>query len=607
LFESRWANLNDLVPEFYFDLLRSCNYQTMKTVLVIEDEALIRQYLVETLALNKFHALEAPDGLAGLDMIRKCRPDLILCDIRMPYFDGYDVLEAIRQDADLATTPFIFLSARASHSEVRQGMNLGADDYLIKPCRSRDLVEAIESAFIKRANFSRCYLEQVEEVKDQLAQLKDWDALTDLPNRSRFQEKLKALCDGVDLPNDRYSVSIAALSIKVTSYQNVCLILGKETGEQLLRAVANRLSTAGSPGFVARLGEDEFGVMLEDAGDHPTISEFTQTLLSILNVPYTILGEDVRLQCSVGIALFPQHSVNAEALLLQADMAMQWCQEQAATGYRFYNPAVVALENDRQSITTDLARAIERSQLELYYQPQIDLLTGKLTGVEALARWTHPERGIVSPESFIPVAEASGLIAPLGEWALRSACQQSMAWSEHLRSPISISVNLSMRQFENPGLMEMIAQILHETRMPPNLLVLELTESSLMCDVNVTIEKLHQLKKLGVKLAIDDFGTGYSSLSYLSQLPIDELKIDQSFVRQLHRDRNATMISSTIIFMAKSMGLKVVAEGIENQQQRDFLVKAGCHIGQGFLYSKPMDSQTMIKWFNNPASPSAVY
>ncbi len=578
----------------------------MKTVLVIEDEALIRQYLVETLTLNRFEALEAPDGLTGLDMIRQCPPDLILCDIRMPYFDGYDVLKAVRQDADLATLPFIFLTARASHSEVRQGMNLGADDYLIKPCRSRDLVEAIESALIKRANFSRCYLERVEEVKDKLAQLTHWDALTDLPSRSRFQEKLKALCDRVELPADRFNVSIATLSVKVTSYQSLCLILGQETGDQLLKAVANRLSTAGSPGFVARLGEDEFGVLLENAGDHPTISEFTQTLLSILNVPYTILGEDVRLQCSVGIALFPQHSVNPEALLLQADMAMQWCQEQAATGYRFYNPTIVALENDRQLITTDLARAIERSQLELYYQPQVNLLTGKLTGVEALARWTHPERGVVSPESFIPVAEESGLISSLGEWALRSACQQSMAWLEHLCSPISISVNLSMRQFENPDLVEMVAQTLHETRMPPGLLVLELTESALMQDVTITIEKLKKLKKLGVKLAIDDFGTGYSSLSYLGQLPIDELKIDQSFVRQLNRDRNATMISSTIISMARSMGLKVVAEGIENQQQRDFLVKAGCHIGQGFLYSKPMDSQTMIDWFKNPSSSRVV-
>ncbi len=578
----------------------------MKTVLVIEDETLIRQYLVETLTLYKFYTLEAPDGLAGLSAIRQYRPDLILCDIRMPYFDGYDVLKAVRQDADLATIPFIFLTARASHSEVRQGMNQGADDYLIKPCRSRDLIDAIESAFIKRANFSRCYLEQVEEVKDQLAQLIHWDVLTDLPNRSRFQEKLKMLCNPSqgETPN-QLPPSIATLSIKITSYRSICLILGQETGDHLLQAVARRLSTG--LGFVGKLGEDEFGLLLEPAGDRTAVSEFTQTLLSILNVPYVILGEEIRLQCSIGIALFPQHSVNAEALLLQADVARRWCQDQSPMGYRFYNPAIVALENDRQSITTDLARAIERSQLELYYQPQINLVTGKVVGVEALARWTHAERGVVSPDAFIPVAEESGLILSLGEWALRSACQQCMAWSEHLCSPISISVNVSMRQFENPDLLEIVTQILRETRMEAQFLVLELTESALMQDVTITIEKLKKLKKLGVKLAIDDFGTGYSSLSYLSQLPIDELKIDQSFVRQLNHDRNATMISSTIITMAKSMGLKVVAEGIENCQQRDFLTNAGCHIGQGFLYSKPMDSRAMLDWFNNPATPRAVH
>lgn len=578
----------------------------MKTVLVIEDEALIRQYLVETLVFNRFHVIEASDGLTGLDLIRKSSPDLILCDIRMPFFDGYDVLNAVRQDSSLATIPFIFLTARASHSEVRQGMNLGADDYLTKPCRSQDLLDAIESALKKRATFSRCYLDQVEAAKDKLAQLVHWDELTDLPNRSRFQEKLKNLCCQLDFPSERYKSSIATFAIKITSYQNACILLGQEIGDGLLQAIATRLTNAANPGFVARLGEDEFGVILEEVGDHPSMSEFTQTLLSILNVPYTILGQEVRLHCHIGIALFPQHSLHPETLVLQADVAMRWCQEQVATGYRFYNPAIAALENERQLITTDLATALERSQLDLYYQPQIDLLTGKLSGVEALARWTHAKRGVVSPESFIRVAENSGLIAPLGEWVLRSACQQSMAWSEHLRSPISISVNLSMRQFENPNLPDLIAQILQETRMDPKLLVLELTESCLMDQVTMTIEKLKQLKKLGVKLAIDDFGTGYSSLSYLSQLPIDELKIDQSFVRQINQDRNATMISSTIISMARSLGLKVVAEGIETQQQMDFLINAGCHVGQGFLYSKPMDSRSIVSWFKNPASSRVV-
>jgi diguanylate cyclase len=584
----------------------------MKTVLVIEDEALIRQYLVETLNSNQFRTLEAADGLMGLDLIRDRHPDLILCDIRMPYFDGYDVLKAVRQDSGLATIPFIFLTARASHAEVRQGMNMGADDYLIKPCRSQDLIDAIESALVKRANFSRCYR---EEVKDQFQQLIHWDRLTDLPNRLFFQEKLTDVCLQMtldkkrvrdsDKPADRLRSSIAVLAIKVSNYRSICLIFGQEIGDRFLQAVAERLSTAAIPGMMARLSEDNFGVMLEEVGEHATLAEFTHTLTEILNVPYRVEGEEIRPQCGIGISLFPQHSLNPETLLLQADAAMRWCLEQASTGYRFYNPAIVAMENERQLMISDLSRAIKQAQLELHYQPQINLLTEEIIGVEALARWKHPKRGVVPPDSFIPLAEESGLIVALGEWALRSACQQSMVWSEHLHSPISVSVNLSMKQFQDPNLPELVADVLRETRMDPKYLVLELTESCLMEAVEQTIAKLNDLKRLGVKIAIDDFGTGYSSLSYLSQLPIDELKIDQSFVRQLNHDRNSEVIAKTIISMAKSMDLRVVAEGIETQSQQDFLVATGCHIGQGFLYSKSMDSRALIHWFNNPV-PSKV-
>ena len=250
-------------------------------------------------------------------------------------------------------------------------------------------------------------------------------------------------------------------------------------------------------------------------------------------------------------------------------------------------------------MTTDLATAIERSQLELYYQPQIDLATGALIGVEALARWNDLKRGVVSPESFIGVAEESGLIVPLGEWALRSGCQQLMAWSEHLTVPITMSVNLSMRQFQCPQLVGLINTVLEETGLDPRLLVLELTESCVMENLDATVQKLLQLKRLGVKLAIDDFGTGYSSLSYLGQLPIDELKIDQSFVRQINCDRSAMLISSSIISMARSLDLKIVAEGIETQGQLDFLKNAGCHVGQGFFYSKPLTSAAMAHWFDH--------
>jgi len=398
-----------------------------KTILVIEDEFSIRQYIVETLKLNQFQTLDAEDGASGLILARRFRPDLILCDVRMPRVDGYDVLVEIQQDPDLATIPFIFLTARASYEEVRHGMNLGADDYLIKPCRSRDLIAAIESTIRKHEMMNRNHLKQVRDFKVQIAQISHWDMMTDLPNRSSFREHLRTLCNR---PNDDSDVSsVATLSIKVTSYRSVCLTFGQESGDRFLKSLADRLMIAGSPGFVGRLSEDVFGVLLENAGNPAEISEFTQTLLSILNVPYPLFEENLRLQCHVGISVYPQHALNTEALMLQSSVAMTWCCAQVTTGFRFYNPAIANLEAERHLMITDLAIAIERSQLELYYQPQIDLATGALTGVEALARWNDPKRGVVSPESFIGVAEESGLIVPLGEWALRSGCEQLMALS----------------------------------------------------------------------------------------------------------------------------------------------------------------------------------
>ncbi|MCY7408269.1 MAG: EAL domain-containing protein [Alkalinema sp. CAN_BIN05] len=571
-----------------------------KTILVIEDEFLIRQYIVETLKLNQFLTLDAEDGALGLTLARRFRPDLILCDVRMPHVDGYDVLAEIRQDPDLATIPFIFLTARASHDDVRHGMNLGADDYLVKPCRSRDLIAAIESTIRKHEVMNRNHLKQVRDFKVQIAQIAQiahWDMMTDLPNRSSFQEHLRTLCNRSDSGIGAIS-SVAMLSIKVTSYRSVCLTLGQESGDRFLKLLADRLMIAASPGFVGRLSEDVFGVVLENAGNSVEISEFTQTLLRILNMPYPLFEQNLRLQCHVGISVYPQHGLNIDVLILQSNVAMTWCCAQVTAGFRFYNPAIANLEAERHLMTTDLAAAIERSQLELYYQPQMDLATGALTGVEALARWNDLKRGVVSPKSFIGVAEESGLIVPLGEWALRSGCQQLMAWSEHLTVPITIAVNLSMRQFQCPKLVDLVKTVLEETGLDPGLLVLELTESCVMENLDATVQKLLQLKRLGVKLAVDDFGTGYSSLSYLGQLPIDELKIDQSFVRQINCDRNAMLISRSIISMARSLELRIVAEGIENQEQLDFLKNAGCHVGQGFFYSKPLTSAAMTRWFS---------
>ncbi len=558
----------------------------MKIILVIEDDRSIRENLLLTLKCQEFYVLGSENGIEGLKKARSICPDLILCNVGLPDLDGYDVLKTVRQDPQIAATPFIFLTSKSSYAEIRQGMNLGADDYLAKPYNLKELGNAIEACFQKQANRNRQYRDQVKQYRVALEKIANWDSLTDLPNTQLFRQRLQDMCDRAQQDRENFP-SVAMLSLKVTCYRTSALTFGRSVSDQLLQGVGERLQTSAYPGTIGRLGEDEFGVALFDSGDLEDIREFTQTLLDVVNVPYRIEGHEVRVQSTVGIAYLPHNGSRSEDLLVQANAAMRWCRQQATTGYRFYNPAMAAVEAEHHLITTDLSKAIERSELELYYQPQVDLATGKIKGVEALVRWHHPDRGLVSPNVFIKVAEESELILQIGEWVLRTACYQAARWARS-RHPLTVSVNLSMRQFQQPDLAERIAKILAETKLDPRLLVLELTESCLMDHVSATVGKLKQIKKLGIKIAIDDFGTGYSSLSYLSQLPIDELKIDRSFIQQLGCDRNATMISGAIIEMAKSLHLQVVAEGIETENQLDLLRQSGCHLVQGFFYAPPL-------------------
>jgi diguanylate cyclase len=574
----------------------------MKIILVIEDDRSIRENLLLTLKCQGFYVLGSENGIEGLKKARSVCPDLILCNVGLPDLDGYELLQTIRQDPQLAATPFIFLTSKSSYAEIRQGMNLGADDYLTKPYNLKELGNAIAACFQKQANRNRQYRDQVKHYRAALEKIANWDSLTDLPNTQLFRQRLQDMCDraqqdGINSP------SVAVLSIKVTCYRTIALTFGRSVSDQLLQAVGDRLQTVAYPGNVGRLGEDEFGVARFDSGDLEDIREFTQSLLDVVNVPYRIEHHEVRVQSTVGIAFLPHNGARSEDLLVQANAAMRWCCQQATTGYRFYNPAMAAVEAERHLITTDLSKAIERSELELYYQPQVDVATGKIKGVEALVRWHHPDRGLVSPNVFIKVAEESELILQIGEWVLRTACYQASRWARS-GQPLTVSVNLSMRQFQQQDLAERIAKILAETRLDPKLLVLELTESCLMDQVSAAVRKLNEIKKLGVKIAIDDFGTGYSSLSYLSQLPIDELKIDRSFIEQLGCDRNATMISKAIIAMANSLQLQVVAEGIETNDQLDLLRQSGCHIVQGFFYAPPLCISDLEKnWCQNKSSP----
>ena len=562
----------------------------MKTILVIEDDELIRNNLIEILELEGFRAIDAENGRVGVQKARAYNPDLVLCDVCMPELDGYEVLESLRSHSQTSTIPIVFLTAKSEKHDMRQGMNSGADDYLIKPCSVSELLGAISSRLKKQAVFVQRYTAQQQQATAAFRRGAMLDPLTNLPTRGLLYQHLHNLLTS---QTECRPSSVAAMCLNLQRFHAINSSFGHTTGDIVLQMVANRLSKImRSNGFLARLNGDQFGIILNDTPESE-LKEFAQMVLDRVTLPCLIDGNDIRFHANVGMTWTSQLQGTPQDLLTQAETAQHWCQQPGITSYRLYDAELDALEMERRLIEMDLTKAIDRAEFQVYYQPQVDLKTGQIVGMESLVRWHHPTRGLVSPTTFIPIAEELGLIVPLGEWVLKTACQHAKLWQTIYLEPLHVSVNLSMRQFQQSNLPQRVSEILEETGLDPKLLILELTESCLMQDVQATISTLKALKSLGIEISIDDFGTGYSSLNYLNQLPIDALKIDRTFVKQIHISEGAIAISSAIINMAKGLKLHIVAEGIETQNQLNFFRDRGCDAIQGFLYSPPIPADEM--------------
>lgn len=557
----------------------------MTKILVIEDVQILREEILEALECLEFDVVGAENGVVGVEQAKLHLPDLILCDVMMPELDGYGVYEALRENSETAIIPFIFLSAKADKSDIRQGMNLGADDYLTKPFTTSELSDAITARLQKQAKITQPYITEMKRAAEHLSQLAYRDPLTNLPNRILLHQRLQEAIAQAK----RHQYSIGILCLNLSRFKLVNAALGHLIGDRLLQAVAQRLTQCvSSNDTVARLSGDEFSVVLTGITQKPDLVDTAQQILNKLSEPYDINGEEILIQLSMGITVYPEDNSNQDKLLNHADTAMRRAKRQGSSAYQLYNPDLDTLIAKRQFLETYLGHAIERSELEVYYQPQINLITGRIIGTEALLRWQHPNLGTISPSTFIPIAEETGLIFPIGEWLLHQVCTQAGIWQTSNFIPIRVSVNLSARQFKQQNLITLIAQALRETGLDPNRLELELTETSLMEDVDMTIATLLELKAMGIQISIDDFGTGYSSLNYLRRFPLDTLKIDQSFVSHVVHDANDAAIATAIIAMAQSLKLKVIAEGVETEEQFNFLRQHGCYAMQGFLFSPPL-------------------
>ena len=418
------------------------------------------------------------------------------------------------------------------------------------------------------------------------------DSLTSLPNRETFNGLLHYAIEAARRHQRRFAV----LFIDLDRFKVINDSLGHEAGDMLLVEIANRLRhTLRSSDVVARLGGDEFVVILEEAAESHDVERITRDLLSVLSEPLQLSGHECHTTASIGIAMYPSDGADVQTLTKNADMAMYLAKEDGKNGFRFFTKEIKTQSIERLTLESALRRALDRDQFALHYQPKVDMTTGLITGVEALLRWTHPDLGVLPPAQFIPLAEETGLIVPIGRWVLREACAQNMAWQRRGLRPVSMAVNLSPRQFLDEDLLQDIDEALAASGMPPVLLQLEVTESMVMRNVSRAVKVLDAIQSRGIRLAIDDFGTGYSSMSLMKQFPIDTIKIDRSFVRDLPYDSEDKAIAQAIISMGKALGMTIVAEGVETAEQETFLRDHACDEMQGFLFSKPVPSQQLAE------------
>lgn len=428
-------------------------------------------------------------------------------------------------------------------------------------------------------------LTEAQSMTEKMIHLAQHDFLTNLPNRSLLNDRIT---QAIALAKRR-EAKLALLFLDLDNFKHINDSLGHETGDLLLKAVAETLAgCVRSSDTVSRQGGDEFVILVTQSSSDEDAALTAEKILSALTVSYSIGNHDLHVTTSIGISLYPEDGEDAETLIKNADTAMYYAKKKGRNNFQFFKNEMNVRAVERQVIETNLRYALQRHQFVLHYQPKINLESGAITGAEALLRWAHPVLGMVSPERFIPIAEDSGLIVPLGRWALREACMQARRWKMADLGPGSIAVNISALEFHQKDFIEAVRIILHETELDPSCLQLEITESALIPNAETSGCILKQLKNMGLQLAVDDFGTGYSSLSYLNQFPIDILKIDKLFVQDIGTRRGAGAIACAVIAMGNSLNQRVIAEGVEDMSQFDFLKAQRCEEGQGYLFSRPL-------------------
>ncbi|UMR28535.1 EAL domain-containing protein [Massilia sp. MB5] len=681
------------------------------TVLVADDDPVMRLLMLEMLAQVGLNAVEAEDGPAALSSFRQMCPDLVLLDVDMPGVDGFAVCREIRKMEHGATVPIIMVTGGDDLEAVTLAYEVGATDFISKPinwpilghrvlyvlrasdaiarlriadAHNRAVLAAIPDTFFRLSpegfyldyeqghgpgatlSETRCVGRHISEVlpapiaqrlmhelecvldthdirsvdyelfsggmlhhfearlvntgagevlglvrdiserkrtEDQIRRLAYCDSLTGIPNRQAFLESLEH-----ELQRSRAGGrKFAVLFMDLDSFKRINDTLGHNVGDLLLQAVSERLHETIRPGdtvslaghgSLARLGGDEFTILIPDLQQVEDALHVAQRVKDAMRRPFQLDGHEIFVTASIGISLYPQDGEDSSSLLKYADTAMYHAKNCGKDNAKLYSSSLTMQIMSHVKLEVGLRKALQNNELYLLYQPQVDVPSAQLVGVEALVRWRHPEHGVIPPNEFIPLAEETGLIVPIGEWVLRTACKQARAWQQACQRPVRMAVNLSAKQFKDENLSQIVVSALHDTGLEPRLLELELTEGTLMDDARATMATLDQLRGIGVYLSIDDFGTGYSSMSYLKRFDVRALKIDKSFISGLPQDSENAAITRAIIAMAHGLKMVVVAEGVETNAQLHLLEQYGCDLVQGFFLGHPSSQELIAQMLN---------
>jgi diguanylate cyclase (GGDEF)-like protein len=591
-------------------------------ILIVDDLEDNRAILSRRFVKRGFEIMEASNGEEALDLVRQHDFDVILLDVMMPGMDGAECLARIRKDYPSTTLPVIMVTAKSQSEDIVDALRLGANDYVTKPVDfSVALARVNKQIAIRRAELdllksnenlrdAKTLLERrvsergamlvkanaavQDEIarrvasEDRIAYLARHDTLTGLANRFTFDERL---LESRQFARDCGS-QLSLLFIDLDGFKNVNDTLGHGVGDELLKQVAEKLcEVIGAKDFCARLGGDEFAIVHVSEDAQTTAAVLAQSVIAAVCECQVVGGNQVFVGASVGIAVLHGGDNDAATLLKQADLAMYRAKADGRGVFRFFEAEMAERAAARRSLEIDLRKAVVRGDFQLYYQPLVDLKTGGVTGLEALLRWNHPTRGFVPPVEFIALAEETGLIVPLGEWALRQACADAAQWT----NPLRVAINLSPIQFRNLSLVTVVMSALSSSGLPADRLELEITESVVLGNNPQNLKMLRQLRALGARISLDDFGTGYSGLGYFRSFQFDRIKIDQTFVREMQGSPESRAIVRAAIGLGENMGIFTTAEGVETIEQLQCLVQEGCTEVQGFLFSAPQPQANIAK------------